>query len=289
MKRLRWPVAAIGAAVLLAGCGEISNTITPAPGTANTITVALDAAPNFSHVGMFEAQALGYYKQTDLVVKFTESKHPIAALQSGAAQIAVSNPPAILSARNQHIALAAVAAILQGPQRVTVTCKAAKTAGGTGKTKGKTQTTAPRAHPPLRAPHCSTGVIARPDPRYAKAPTYNGMNLVVTENEIVNHAPLLRRFVQATARGYAAARRDPEGATDALVKADPSLDASVQLAGVRASLKNFFPADPKHPWGWQTTKQWNAFGTWMMNHHLITNPNATPDADTNELLAGQGV
>ena len=44
-----------------------------------------------------------------------------------------------------------------------------------------------------------------------------------------------------------------------------------------------------HPWGWQDPTQWNAFGQWMMDNKLISDPNAITDASTNELLAGQGV
>jgi hypothetical protein len=35
--------------------------------------------------------------------------------------------------------------------------------------------------------------------------------------------------------------------------------------------------------------QWNSYGQWMLNQHLITRINAITDASTNELLAGQGV
>jgi hypothetical protein len=35
--------------------------------------------------------------------------------------------------------------------------------------------------------------------------------------------------------------------------------------------------------------QWNSYGKWMLNEHLITRVSAIADASTNELLAGQGV
>jgi hypothetical protein len=35
--------------------------------------------------------------------------------------------------------------------------------------------------------------------------------------------------------------------------------------------------------------QWNSYGQWMLDQHLITSVNAVTDASTNELLAGQGV
>jgi putative hydroxymethylpyrimidine transport system substrate-binding protein len=119
-------------------------------------------------------------------------------------------------------------------------------------------------------------------------PPYNELVLVVRRATITNHPDVIRRFVQALARGYESARRDPAGAVQNLTQASSGLDPKLQLASVRASLPVFFPSG-SHPWGWQDPAQWNAYGQWMLNHHLISNPNAVADASTNELLAGQGV
>jgi putative hydroxymethylpyrimidine transport system substrate-binding protein len=314
MKRLRWTVVVVAAAGLLAGCGEISNTLTPAPGSANTLTVALDAPPNFSQVGIFEAKTLGYFSQTDLKVRFIVAAHPLSAIESGRAQIAISTEPDIILTRNTHIPLASVAAILQGPQRLSVDCSAKRTsrqsaagtstattpaaAGGAATTTAATSTSAPgsaaapRSHPPLRATRCRISTQAHPISAYATAPTYNRLDFVVTEHEIVTYAPIIRRFIQAVGRGYVAARADPVAATRNLVKLYPSLNDADQLAGVKASLSDFFPAATNgrtHPWGFQVVARWNAFGTWMFHHKIINDPDAITDADTNELLAGQGV
>jgi putative hydroxymethylpyrimidine transport system substrate-binding protein len=119
-------------------------------------------------------------------------------------------------------------------------------------------------------------------------PPYDELVLVVRRATITNHPDVIRRFVQALARGYESARRDPAGAVQNLTKASSGLNPKLQLASVRATLPVFFPGG-KHPWGWQDPAQWNAYGRWMMDHHLISNPNAVADASTNELLAGQGV
>lgn len=304
MTRLRWTAVLVAAAVLLAGCGEIQNTLKPQPGTANTVTIALDAPANFTQVGIFDAEALGYFAQTDIKLRVITSADPLTAIANGQAQIAISNEPAVLLARNRHVALASVAAILQGPQRIAISCHvpgtttrttSAKRSRSGARTSRTATTSAPRAHPPLRAPRCRARVNARPDSRYRQAPTYNALNLVVTEKEIIGQAPLLRRLVQAIGRGYDAVRADPRTATANLVKLNPQLDYSTELTGVRAALADFFPpaASPTttktRPWGFQIVDQWNAFGSWLLEQHIISNPNATPDADTNELLAGQGV
>ncbi len=118
-------------------------------------------------------------------------------------------------------------------------------------------------------------------------PTYNELVLVARTDEINRRADLLRRFVQALGRGYAAVQSDPSGAVGNLLAANPSLSRKLQLASVRATLSSFMPPAGQ-PWGWQSQAQWTAYGQWMLQNHLISNPSAYIDASTNELLAGQG-
>jgi putative hydroxymethylpyrimidine transport system substrate-binding protein len=120
-------------------------------------------------------------------------------------------------------------------------------------------------------------------------PTYDELVVVARKSTVVNHPDELRRFVQALGRGYEAVRRDPQAAVNNLVKANPGLAPGVQLASVKATLPAFFPSTTSKPWGWMSPSQWNAYGQWMLNQHLISNPNAVVDASTNELLAGQGL
>jgi putative hydroxymethylpyrimidine transport system substrate-binding protein len=120
-------------------------------------------------------------------------------------------------------------------------------------------------------------------------PSYDELVVVARKSTVVNHPDELRRFVQALGRGYEAVRRDPQAAVNNLVKANPGLDPRFQLASVKATLPGFFPSDTGKPWGWMSSSQWNAYGQWMLNQHLISNPNAVVDASTNELLAGQGL
>ena len=120
-------------------------------------------------------------------------------------------------------------------------------------------------------------------------PTYDELVVVARKSTVVNHPDEIRRFVQALARGYKSVRSDPQAAVNNLVRANPGLDPSFQLASVKATLPAFFPSNPSNPWGWQSPNQWNAYGQWMLNNHLISNPNAVADASTNELLAGQGL
>jgi putative hydroxymethylpyrimidine transport system substrate-binding protein len=120
-------------------------------------------------------------------------------------------------------------------------------------------------------------------------PNYDELVLVVRANEINERIDVVRRLVQALGRGYTAARRNPQAAVQNLVQANPGLDPKFQLASVKATLPAFFPTDASKPWGWMDPTQWNSYGQWMLNEHLITSVNAVTDASTNELLAGQGI
>ena len=141
------------------------------------------------------------------------------------------------------------------------------------------------------------GDPARPAPQASerdphagrRRPDYDELVVVVRKNTIVNHPDLVRRFVQALARGYESVRSNPQAGVANLIHASPGLDPKLQLASVEATLPAFFPSNPANPWGWQDPNQWNAYGQWMLTNHLISDPNAVLDASTNELLAGQGL
>lgn len=146
IKRLIGAVAlAALAALAVAGCGEVANTITPKPGTANQLTVELDWFPNADHVGIYEAQTLGYFKQADLDVHLEtpgNAATPLGLLAAGKVDIAISYEPDVLLARNQNVALVSVGAIVQRPltsiisvgsQHITTPAKlAGKTVGDAG-------------------------------------------------------------------------------------------------------------------------------------------------------------
>ncbi|MBV9681893.1 MAG: ABC transporter substrate-binding protein, partial [Solirubrobacterales bacterium] len=63
-------------------------------------------------------------------------------------------------------------------------------------------------------------------------PAYDELIVVVRKNTIVNHPDVVRRLVQALARGYEAVRNNPPAAVANLVHASPGLDPRLQLASV---------------------------------------------------------
>lgn len=336
MRPRRSLLLALTVAVAVAGCGEVKNTITPPPGSANSLTLMLDYFPNADHVGIYAAQADGYFRQADLDVHIeapSNAATPLQLLAAGRVDVAIGYEPDVLLARNQGTPLVSVGAIVQRPLTSIVSIGSqhisspadlrGKTVGTSGIPYQHAFLTTILAHAgvpahtvrevnvgeglvpamiskrvnatlgaywnyeaiQLRQLHKHPNVIHM---EQAGVPNYNELVLVVRKATIVDHPALIRRFVQAVARGYEATRSDPARAVDQLMSANPGLDRSLQMASVRATLSSFFPPG-NHPWGWQDPTQWNTFGTWMMRNHLIQNPNAIINASTNELLAGQGI
>jgi ABC-type nitrate/sulfonate/bicarbonate transport system substrate-binding protein len=328
-------LAAVLAGVALAGCGAVSNTIKPGPGTANNITVELAGPPNGFYVGLYEAQALGYFRQSDLNVKLqvpTAGQDPVAMVHGGEALVAVASEPTVLLHRNENEPVVGVAALVHQPLgAITIKVPPAGPSGGSGlsapgtTTTGKRTTGASTTTPAATTTTATTTTATPPATTTAttptsttttppttttiteqdaavwptalqqglaqpNAPTYDGLVLVVRKGSIVDHAPLLRRFVQAVAHGYRAARAHPAAAVRAMATQVPALVPSepLVLATVNAAIPYFFPKGIP-VWGWQRQAQWNRLGTWMTDHKFLDNPNAVTDASTNELLQGQGI
>ncbi len=116
--RRRHVLLALAVGLGLAGCGEVKNTITPPTGSANSLTLMLDYFPNADHVGIYAAQADGYFRQADLNVHIEAPNNaatPLQLLAAGRVDVAIGYEPEVLLARNRGTALVSVAAIVQRP------------------------------------------------------------------------------------------------------------------------------------------------------------------------------
>ena len=122
----------------------------------------------------------------------------------------------------------------------------------------------------------------------AGVPTYDELVFAAREDYVGEQGEIVRRFMQALARGAQAMRADPQMAVDALVAANKDLDPDTQLAMVRKTLPAFFPAAGK-PFGWMDAAEWTAYGDWMYDGKLLTRPTNAARALTNEFLPGQGL
>lgn len=339
MKKRLFLVAALLMALSLAACGEKKETIAPAKGSGQSLSLMLDWFPNADHVGIYQALAAGDFTGAGLDVHVAIPSDPAAPLQllaAGKVDLAISYEPEVMLARQQGEPLVSVAAIVQQPLTsiVSIGSKHITTpADLRGKTVGDAgipyqhaylTTILARAHVPVSSvrevnvganlvPAMLSGRVdatlgaywnyeaiqlqqlgKRPNVirmNQVGVPTYDELVVVARESELTGgQIALVRRFVQALARGYQSVRSDPTAAVANLIRANPSLSPKLQLASVKATLSSFFPSgtDAGEPWGWQDQSQWTAYGNWMLANHLISNPAATDGASTNEVLAGQG-
>jgi putative hydroxymethylpyrimidine transport system substrate-binding protein len=121
-------------------------------------------------------------------------------------------------------------------------------------------------------------------------PTYNELVFVARRKDINDRfASKLRRFLQATAKGYRRLRDHAETGVDALLRVDPGLERGLQTDVVSNTLPVFFPTDPEKPFGWQDPNAWDAYGRWMYAQKLVKRQPDASQALTNAFLPGQGL
>jgi len=123
----------------------------------------------------------------------------------------------------------------------------------------------------------------------AGVPSYDELVIVVREDEAHSRGQDLRAFMQALTRGEREVRANPAAAAALIVKANPSLEAKLQLESIKQTLSVAEPASGE-PFGWQNPSAWAAFSTWMFAHELLNHdPNGGLPPFTNEFLPGQGI
>jgi putative hydroxymethylpyrimidine transport system substrate-binding protein len=124
----------------------------------------------------------------------------------------------------------------------------------------------------------------------AGVPDYDELVLVVREGEARRDGVDLRAFMQALTRGEHEVRADPAAAAALVLKANPSLEAKLQLESIEQTLPATQPASSSDPYGWQEPSAWATFANWMYSHGLLQHdPNIGLPPFTNEYLPGQGI
>jgi putative hydroxymethylpyrimidine transport system substrate-binding protein len=109
--------AVLASVVVLAGCGEKSES---APGEPKTheFNLALDWFPNPDHVAIYEAEKERYFADVGLDVKPhvpSDPAAPIKQVAAGRVDLAISYEPEVFLAREQGLPVIAVAALVQRP------------------------------------------------------------------------------------------------------------------------------------------------------------------------------
>ncbi|MBF8267231.1 MAG: putative pyrimidine precursor biosynthesis enzyme [Dehalococcoidia bacterium] len=113
-------------------------------------------------------------------------------------------------------------------------------------------------------------------------PDFYELVLVTSQDTVSKNPELVRRFLRATARGFADAMADPQGAVEVLVDANPETDRSLEARGIEL-LAPLWKAEGQ-PFGWQTRERWQALAQWMKDEGLLKEEVSAEDAFTSELL-----
>ena len=98
-------------------------------------------------------------------------------------------------------------------------------------------------------------------------PDFYELVLVASEDMIANHPDTVRRFVRATARGFADAIADPQAAVDILVEANPETDKALETQGI-GLLAPLWQED-NTPFGSQRLERWESLAQWMKDSGLL--------------------
>ena len=113
-------------------------------------------------------------------------------------------------------------------------------------------------------------------------PDFYELVLVTNEKLIREQPDAVRRFLRATARGYADVTNDPEKALDLLVKVNPETNRRMEERGIRLLMPLW--KDDVPTFGWQTRERWQHFADWMRDRKLLTREVNVDAAFTTEFL-----
>jgi putative hydroxymethylpyrimidine transport system substrate-binding protein len=114
-------------------------------------------------------------------------------------------------------------------------------------------------------------------------PTYDELVLVARRSTVDDDPDAIRSFISALGRGTEYAIAHPQEAADAVLAAGSGLDPEQTRAEVDATL-SLLAGQEGRPYGYLDPAQWEAYGSWMAEHGLISEPPQISDVLTNELL-----
>jgi len=119
-------------------------------------------------------------------------------------------------------------------------------------------------------------------------PTYDELVVVAREDTVRHDGEMIRRFMQALARGTTTLATQPDAGIDPLVAANPDLDRATQEAQLKVTLPVLQPREGK-PYGWMEPGLWDAFARWMQQEGQLKDAQIVQRSLTNEFLPGQGI
>ncbi|MGM0365059.1 MAG: ABC transporter substrate-binding protein [Actinomycetota bacterium] len=109
--------------------------------------------------------------------------------------------------------------------------------------------------------------------------------IIASETTIKNEPELVRRFLEATEKGYQFSIQDPIAAADIFLKDNSELKKDMLSASQQYLSKNYISHD--EGWGYMKKEIWEGYSGWMFEKGLIASPLKVEEAYTNEFLPGQ--
>jgi len=107
---------------------------------------------------------------------------------------------------------------------------------------------------------------------------------IATQGKLIAEKPdLVRRYIQATYKGYADAMKDPEFAADTVVKHYPVLNRDVVLEQVRA-ISGFLRPKGDKPIGWMDKPKWENTVSFVKNAYALKSAVKVSAMYTNEFF-----
>ena len=113
-------------------------------------------------------------------------------------------------------------------------------------------------------------------------PDFYELVLVASDDTVNNDPDIVERFLRATAKGFADAIADPQGAVDILVDANPETDKALETQGIGLLAPMWTEGAPT--FGWQTQERWQVFAQWMKDEGLLKEEVDEREAFTSEFL-----
>jgi putative hydroxymethylpyrimidine transport system substrate-binding protein len=120
-------------------------------------------------------------------------------------------------------------------------------------------------------------------------PSYDELVLVAQRKRLEEDPQQIRLFLAALARGTAAAAKNPEATTKALLEANPDLDPKLTKAEVAATLPLLNPPRDGDPYGYMDPAAWTKFTGWMRDNGLISSLPPTGSVLSNDYLPGEEI
>ena len=106
--------------------------------------------------------------------------------------------------------------------------------------------------------------------------------IVTNENHIKNEKELVKKFMKAVGEGYEFSIKNPENASQILIKSAPELNKEL-VKQSQLYLSQEYQADATK-WGIQKEEVWKRYIQWLYDHKLIKKMINVKDTFTNEFL-----